>query len=69
MDFMIHGLVNFELFGQSLWITTTHVSMLLVMGVLILVACIIRANLKGPDETPGMLQSFAEIGIEMLCVV
>lgn len=66
VDFMIHGLVNFELFGQSLWITTTHVSMLLVMLVLILVACIIRAKLKGPDETPGMLQSFAEIGIEML---
>ena len=36
------------------------------MGVLILIACIIRANLKAPDETPGMLQSFAEIGIEML---
>ena len=66
VDFMIHGLIDFELFGQTLWITTTHVSMLIVMGVLILVACIIRANLKGPDETPGMLQSFAEIGIEML---
>ena len=65
-DFMIHGLINFELFGQSLWITTTHVSMLLVMAVLILVACIIRSKLKAPDETPGMLQSFAEIGIEML---
>ena len=66
VDFMIHGLIEFELFGQTLWITTTHVSMLIVMAVLILIACIIRANLKGPDETPGMLQSFAEIGIEML---
>lgn len=66
MDFMIHGLIEFELFGQTLWITTTHISMLLVMGVLILIACVIRANLKAPDETPGMLQSFAEIGIEML---
>lgn len=63
---MIHGLIEFELFGQTLWITTTHISMLLVMGVLILIACVIRANLKAPDETPGMLQSFAEIGIEML---
>ena len=66
MDFMIHGLIDFELFGQTLWITTTHVSMLLVMLVLIVVACIIRANLKAPDEKPGLLQSFAEIGIEML---
>ena len=66
VDFMIHGLIDFELFGQTLWITTTHVSMLLVMLVLIVVACIIRANLKAPDEKPGLLQSFAEIGIEML---
>lgn len=66
MDFMIHGLIKLELFGQELWITTTHVSILLVMGVIILAACIIRVNLKGPDETPGMLQSFAEIAVEML---
>lgn len=66
MDFMIHGLIDFELFGQTLWITTTHVSMLLVMTVIIFVACIVRANLKNPEETPGKIQSFAEIGIEML---
>lgn len=66
VDFMIKGLIKFELFGQTLWITTTHVSMLIIMGLIILAACIIRANLKGPEETPGMLQSFAEIGIEAL---
>lgn len=66
MDFMIKGLIEFELFGQNLWITTTHVSMLIVMGIIILVACIIRANLKGPDETPGLLQSGAEVAFEML---
>jgi F-type H+-transporting ATPase subunit a len=63
---MIHGLIEFELFGQKLWITTTHVSILLVMGIIILVACLIRANLKGPDETPGLLQSGAEIALEAL---
>lgn len=66
VDFMIHGLIELKLFGQSVWITTTHVSILVVMGIIILVACLIRAKLKGPDETPGMLQSFAEIAIEML---
>ena len=63
---MIKGLIEFELFGQTLWITTTHVNMLLIMLFIIAVACIIRVNLKGPEETPGMLQSFAEIAIEML---
>lgn len=66
VDFMIKGLIEFELFGQTLWITTTHVNMLLIMLFIIAVACIIRVNLKGPEETPGMLQSFAEIAIEML---
>lgn len=66
VDFMIKGLIRFELFGQTLWITTTHVSMLLIMLFILAVACIIRVNLKGPEETPGMLQSFAEIAIEML---
>ncbi len=66
VDFMIHGLIEFELFGQQLWITTTHVSMLIVMGLIIAFALLIRAKLKAPDETPGLLQSFVEVAIEML---
>lgn len=66
VDFMIHGLIEFELFGQKLWITTTHVSMLIVMSLLIIFALIVRTKLKAPDETPGMLQSGVEIAIEML---
>ncbi len=66
IDFMIHGLIEFELFGQTLWITTTHVSMLLVMGVIIAVACLVRAKLKSPTETPGLVQSGAEVAVEMM---
>lgn len=36
------------------------------MGLILILACVIRVNLKAPDETPGLLQSFAEIGIETL---
>ena len=25
IDFMVHGVFQYELFGQKLWITTTHV--------------------------------------------
>lgn len=66
VDFMIHGLIEFELFGQKLWITTSHVSMLLVMACIILFAVVVRTHLKSPEETPGMLQSFAEIAVETL---
>ena len=66
VDFMIHGLIEFELFGQKLWITTTHVSLLIVIGLIIAFALFVRSKLKAPDETPGLLQSGIEIAIEML---
>ena len=31
IDFMIHGVFSYELFGQTVWITTTHVCVLIVM--------------------------------------
>ncbi len=67
MDFMIHGLIKVKLFGQSFWITTTHISMLLVIGVILLLAFAIRIRLKNPEELPDTLQCAAEIGIERLC--
>ena len=37
-DFMIKKLVSYELFGQTFWLTTTHVAMLIVSVVLIIFA-------------------------------
>ena len=34
VDFMIHGLFSYELFGQTVWITTSHVCLLIVVCVL-----------------------------------
>ena len=34
IDFMIHGVFSYELFGQTVWITTTHFCVLIVMLVL-----------------------------------
>ena len=31
VDFMIHGVFSYELFGQTVWITTTHICVLIVM--------------------------------------
>lgn len=66
MDFMIHGLIEFELFGHKLWITTTHVSLLIVMTLIIAFALLVRAKLQRPEETPGLLQSGVELAVEML---
>lgn len=36
IDFMIHGLFSFQLFGQEVWITTSHVCIAIVMLVLVI---------------------------------
>ena len=35
VDVMAHGLLKYHFFGHEVWITTTHVSLLLVMMILI----------------------------------
>ena len=35
IDFMVHGVFSYEIFGQTAWITTTHICVLIVMLVLV----------------------------------
>ena len=68
LDFMIHGVFSYNLFGQELWITTTHVCLLLVILV-ILTFCIFanRAIKKAdPYKEPGTFQNIVELVVEML---
>ena len=37
-DFAIHGLVSYQLFGHTFWLTTTHISMIIVTVVLLIFA-------------------------------
>ena len=66
IDFMIHGVFSYELFGQTVWITTTHVCVLIVM--LVIVAFSIAANraIKHASDVPGTFQNVAELVVEML---
>ena len=65
-DFMIQGVWKFELFGQELYLTTTHISILLISVILIVLAFIVRLKLKDTDGKPGALQNVAELIVEML---
>jgi len=65
-DFMIHGLLKFNLFGQEVYLTTTHVSLLIICGGLILLALVVRLRLKDTDGKPGSLQNAMELVVEML---
>ncbi len=66
IDFMIHGIFSYELFGQTLWITTTHVSILIVMLLIIIFACIGGRVAKKATEVPGKFQNVVEMLVEFL---
>ncbi|MCD7724492.1 MAG: F0F1 ATP synthase subunit A [Clostridiales bacterium] len=66
IDFMIHGVFSYELFGQTVWITTTHVCVLIVM--LVIIGFCIAANrvVKYASDVPGTFQNIVEMAVEML---
>lgn len=68
VDFMIKGLFSYELFGQTVWITTTHVCTLIVMLILVIFAICANRVIKKAQvmDTPGTFQNIAELIVEML---
>ena len=66
VDFMIHGIFQYSFFGHTVWITTTHVCILIVM--LILVGFAIAANrcIAKAAQVPGGFQNVVELIVEKL---
>lgn len=65
-DFMIHSIYGFELFGQKIYLTTTHVSLLLICAGLIVLALVTRLKLRDTEGRPGALQNAMELVVETL---
>lgn len=66
IDFMIHGLFSYELFGQEVWITTSHVCVLIVMLVLISFSFVAKHKLNRAAEIPDGFQNVIELIVEKL---
>lgn len=68
VDFMIKGIFSYQLFGQTVWITTTHVCLLIVWLILVGFAiCAHRVIVKAdPEAKPGAFQNVVELIVEML---
>ncbi|MBR3644518.1 MAG: F0F1 ATP synthase subunit A, partial [Parasporobacterium sp.] len=68
IDFMIKGLFSYQIFGQEVWITTTHVCTLIVMLILVIFAICANRVIKKAQvmDTPGTFQNIAELIVEML---
>ena len=52
IDFMIHGVFSYELFGQTLWITTSHVCIAIVLLVLFVFIFLANRAIKKGTEVP-----------------
>ncbi len=65
-SFAISLLYEFELFGQTLHLTSTHVSLTIVTVVLIVLAVIVNKKVMRMDdeETPGTLVNIFELAVE-----
>lgn len=66
VDFMVHGLFPYELFGQTVWITTTHVCLLIVVLALIGFSVIAGRVMKHANEVPKGFQNVVELIVELL---
>ena len=66
VTFGVDGLVKYELFGQELWITNTHISLLLVVITLTIFALFANRAIKAadPNEVPGTFLNIIEYLVE-----
>ena len=66
IDFMIHGIVPIEFLGQTVWITTSHACILIVMAIMITFFIIANRILKKATDVPGAGQNVIELIVELL---
>lgn len=66
VDFMVHGLIPLNFFGNQVWITTTHVTTLIVMLFIMVLALVARRSIMKDYEKPSGLANAVELVVEML---
>ena len=66
IDFMVHGVFPYEFFGQTVWITTTHICVLIVMLVMIGFAFAANRAMKRSTDLPSGFQNVVELVVELL---
>ena len=66
IDFMIHGLFQYSFFGHEVWITTSHVCILIVMLIIIGFAIAAHRAMKKATEVPSGFQNVVELMVEKL---
>jgi len=63
---MIHGIFSYNLFGHEVWITTSHVCLLIVVVSLLIFFIAAGMVFKHAGSVPGYLQCALELVVEFL---
>lgn len=66
IDVMVHGVFKYSFFGHEVWITTTHVCLLIVMIILIGFSIVAGSVMRKGTEVPGGFQNVVELMVEKL---
>lgn len=68
VSFGVNGFYHYKLFGQELWLTTTHISMIIVAAIMLLFALVANIVIRkaDPNAVPGKFLNFIELIVEML---
>lgn len=66
IDFMVHGIFSYEIFGQTVWITTTHVCVLIVFLLIIGFCLAANRTVKKAGDVPKGFQNVVELIVEKL---
>ena len=66
IDFMIHGIIPIEFMGTTVWITTSHACILIVMAIITGFCIYANRVLKKATDVPGAAQNVIELIVELL---
>lgn len=66
VDFSIHHLIGYQFMGQTVYITTSHVCMLIIILTIMIFALIARRKIMKASEVPTGVQNVLEFAVETL---
>ncbi|MGN0154462.1 MAG: F0F1 ATP synthase subunit A [Lachnospiraceae bacterium] len=66
VDFSIHHLLGYKFMGQTVYITTSHVCMFIIMAAIMIFALVARKKIMHAKEVPTGLQNVVEFAVETL---
>ena len=65
-ELMIKGIFSYQIFGQTVWITSTHISVLILVLIILGIAFAANRCMKRAQEVPGTFQNLLELAVEKL---